>query len=110
MVLNNSVCLICRLQLPGNIIEDEQSTANYDIATGIFTIKVTKETSGEHFEDLDLLTKLLARRGEVKPAAATPQKPLIEVISSTTEMQDDKIMEGMVFKSFFSTVFLFIQN
>ncbi|KAI8576876.1 hypothetical protein K450DRAFT_254716 [Umbelopsis ramanniana AG] len=86
-----------RLQLPGNIIEDEKSTANYDIATGIFTIMVTKETAGEHFEDLDLLTKLLARRGEVKPVKSTPKKPLIEVISSTTEMQEDKIMDAAEF-------------
>ncbi|KAG2189066.1 hypothetical protein INT44_004208 [Umbelopsis vinacea] len=86
-----------RLQLPGNIIEDEKSTANYDIATGIFTIMVTKETAGEHFEDLDLLTKLLARRGEVKPAESTPKKPLIEVISSTSESQEDKIMDAAEF-------------
>ncbi|KAH8556514.1 SHQ1 protein-domain-containing protein [Umbelopsis sp. PMI_123] len=77
-----------RLQLPGNICEDEQSTANYDISTGIFTIKVTKETPGEHFEDLDLLTKLLARRGEQKSGETATKKPLIEVISSTTETQD----------------------
>jgi protein SHQ1 len=106
MILTKVFFLIYRLQLPGNIIEDEQSTANYDIATGIFTIKVTKETAGEHFEDLDLLTKLLARRGEVKPATSTPQKPLIEVISSTTETQEDKIMDGMVPTTFSTYLFL----
>jgi protein SHQ1 len=110
VVLNNVVCFICRLQLPGNIIEDEQSTASYDIATGIFTIKVTKETAGEHFEDLDLLTKLLARRGEVKQAAATPQKPLIEVISSTTETPEDKIMDGMVSNTFFTLPYVLVNN
>ncbi|KAM3589150.1 hypothetical protein VKS41_000028 [Umbelopsis sp. WA50703] len=73
-----------RLQLPGNVVEDEKSTAGYDIATGIFTIVVTKETPAEHFEDLDLLTKLLARKGE-KAAQTAPKKPLIEVLSSSTD-------------------------
>jgi protein SHQ1 len=83
-----------RLQLPGNVVEDEKSTAGYDIATGIFTIVVTKETPGEHFEDLDLLTKLLARKGE-KAAQTAPKKPLIEVLSSSTD-QADIIQEGSI--------------
>jgi protein SHQ1 len=84
--------------LPGNICEDDNSTANYDIATGIFTIKVTKETPGEHFQDLDLLTKLLARRGEQQDPQSAPKKPLIEVISSTSndeEATQDTIQDGI---------------
>ncbi|KAG2186420.1 hypothetical protein INT43_002858 [Umbelopsis isabellina] len=84
-----------RLQLPGNVVEDDKSTASYDIATGIFTIIVTKETPGEHFEDLDLLTKLLARKGE-KAAQTAPKKPLIEVVSSSTD-QPDIIQEAEEF-------------
>lgn len=73
-------------------MEDDKSTASYDIATGIFTIMITKETPGEHFEDLDLLTKLLARKGE-QTAQTAPKKPLIEVLSSSTD-QPDIIQEG----------------
>ncbi|KAI9323621.1 SHQ1 protein-domain-containing protein [Dichotomocladium elegans] len=78
-----------RLNFPGNLVEDDASSATYDPSAGQFTVKVSKETKGEHFPDLDLLTKLLARRGE--PAAATtgsssadqPKKPLIEVVGET---------------------------
>ncbi|KAJ2962300.1 hypothetical protein NQZ79_g2549 [Umbelopsis isabellina] len=83
------------VRLPGNVVEDDKSTASYDIATGIFTIVVTKETPGEHFEDLDLLTKLLARKGE-NAAQTAPKKPLIEVLSSSTD-QPDIIQEAEEF-------------
>ncbi|ORZ09506.1 box H/ACA snoRNP assembly protein Shq1 [Absidia repens] len=72
-----------RLYFPGSIVEDDDSKASYDPSTGQFTVCVSKETKGEHFPDLDLLTKLLARKGETsRDASSTPKKPLIEVLSS----------------------------
>lgn len=65
----------------------------YDPSSGQFTIRVTKETKGEHFPDLDLLTKLLARTGEKET-----KKPLIEVIGGTDEpLKDDEIQEAIDF-------------
>ncbi|KAI9354981.1 SHQ1 protein-domain-containing protein [Pilaira anomala] len=74
-----------RLHLPGNILEDDDSKAVYDPSAGQFTIRVTKETKGEHFPDLDLLTKLLARTGETSIQSNQPKKPLIEVVGGSTE-------------------------
>ncbi|XP_078728570.1 protein SHQ1 homolog isoform X1 [Lampetra fluviatilis] len=52
-----------RLNLPGRIIEDGREKASYDAEKGVFTIRVPKESPGEHFEGLDMLTALLAPRG-----------------------------------------------
>lgn len=89
-----------RLYLPGSVVEDDDSKASYDPSSGQFTVTVSKETKGEHFPDLDLLTKLLARKGETsRDTTAPPKKPLIEVLSSesnettsapTAELQDGK--------------------
>ncbi|KAK7916359.1 hypothetical protein WMY93_012120 [Mugilogobius chulae] len=45
-----------RLSLPGRIVEDGRERARFDIDKGVFTLRVAKETTGEHFEGLDLLT------------------------------------------------------
>ncbi|KAJ8660463.1 hypothetical protein O0I10_003921 [Lichtheimia ornata] len=71
-----------RLHFPGNLVEDDDSRATYDPSSGQFTVKISKETKGEHFPDLDLLTKLLARKGEA--STDKPKKPLIEVIGETS--------------------------
>lgn len=71
-----------RLHLPGNVIEDDQSKAVYDPSAGQFNIKVSKETPGQVFNDLDLLSKLLARKGEPE------KKPLIEVIGGDDVMEE----------------------
>lgn len=68
-----------RLTLPGNILEDGREEAKYDTDTGSFTVKVPKETKGEHFEGLDMITKLLTSKGQ--PSA---KSPMIEVLSETT--------------------------
>lgn len=43
---------------------------------GSFTVTVPKETPGELFEGLDMITKLLTNKGQT-----TGQSPLIEVLS-----------------------------
>ncbi|KAL2915200.1 hypothetical protein HK105_205307 [Polyrhizophydium stewartii] len=52
-----------RLSLPGRLIEDGRERSSYDIDKGIVSLKIPKETAGEHFADLDMLTKLMDIRG-----------------------------------------------
>uniref|UniRef100_G3PDD7 Protein SHQ1 homolog n=2 Tax=Gasterosteus aculeatus aculeatus TaxID=481459 RepID=G3PDD7_GASAC len=65
-----------RLSLPGRIVEDGRETAKFDIDAGLVTLRVPKETAGEHFEGLQMLTSLLAPKG------ARSAKPLIEDLSA----------------------------
>ncbi|XP_062299901.1 protein SHQ1 homolog isoform X1 [Scomber scombrus] len=65
-----------RLTLPGRIVEDGREKAVFDIDKGLFTLRVPKETAGEHFEGLQMLTSLLASKG------ARSAKPLVEEIST----------------------------
>ncbi|KAF7378058.1 Protein shq1 [Mycena sanguinolenta] len=64
------------------IVEDDQSSANYDPSSGYLTITLTKESKGQVFPDLDLLSKLLAPRPS-QPA------PLIEVVGQDDDAIDD---------------------
>ncbi len=90
--------LICRLHFPGNILEDDDSKAVYDPSAGQFNIKVSKETKGEHFPDLDLLTKLLARTGENMTKTSELKKPLIEVIGGKEEvLEEEEIQDAIDF-------------
>ncbi|TNM88361.1 hypothetical protein fugu_004615, partial [Takifugu bimaculatus] len=59
-----------RLTLPGRIVEDGRERAKFDIDDGLFTLRVPKETAGEHFDGLQMLTSLLAPKGSrcAKPA------------------------------------------
>lgn len=88
-----------RLHFPGNIVEDDDSKAVYDPSAGQFNIRVTKETKGEHFADLDLLTKLLARTGETTAASNEPKKPLIEVVGGVDNdpMNEEQIQDAIDF-------------
>ncbi len=43
--------------------------------SGTFTVTVPKQTPGEMFEGLDMLTKLLAPKGQ-----SSAQQPIIEVL------------------------------
>jgi hypothetical protein len=68
------LCLLhYSLHLPGHVVEDERAHTSYDVAAGEITVKLPKETPGEHFPDLDLLTKLLARKGEYTNEKKEPQ-------------------------------------
>lgn len=65
-----------RLCLPGRLVEDGREKATFDIDKGIFTVRVPKETAGEHFEGLQMLTSLLAPKG------SRSAKPLAEDVST----------------------------
>ena len=66
-----------RLSFPASVVEDDQSSAVYDPASGYLTLALTKLNRGENFPDLDLLSKLLA-----PPAQSTPHNATIEVLDS----------------------------
>ncbi|KAM3914600.1 protein SHQ1 homolog [Leptodactylus fuscus] len=72
-----------RLSLPEKIVEDGRQKATYNADDGIFTVQVPKETPGQQFEGLDLLTSLLAPKG------TRTCKPLIEEIGSANEDPED---------------------
>nr|XP_023649798.1 protein SHQ1 homolog [Paramormyrops kingsleyae] len=61
-----------RLTLPGRIVEDGREKASFDIDKGLFTLRVPKESPGENFEGLDMLTSLMAPKG------SRSAKPLVE--------------------------------
>ncbi|XP_060926150.1 protein SHQ1 homolog [Limanda limanda] len=64
-----------RLTLPGRIVEDGREKAKFDIDKGLVTLRVPKETHGENFEGLQMLTSLLAPKG------SRSAKPLVEDLS-----------------------------
>ncbi|KAF8938270.1 hypothetical protein BGZ58_001259 [Dissophora ornata] len=70
-----------RLTFPGNVVDDERAKAAYNVGAGELTVVLPKETPGEHFPDLDMLTKLLVRKGDLTEKQQI-KRPLIEVISS----------------------------
>lgn len=67
-----------KLELPGNVLDDDRANASYDISSGFVHIKFPKETPGEVFPDLDLLTTLLVNQNK-EPV----KKPLIEEVEDT---------------------------
>ncbi|XP_034551773.1 protein SHQ1 homolog [Notolabrus celidotus] len=73
-----------RLSLPGRIVEDGREKAKFDIDKGLFTVQLPKETSGEHFEGLQMLTSLLA------PNGSRSAKPFVEVLSSECSESAEK--------------------
>ncbi|XP_069329916.1 protein SHQ1 homolog [Eulemur rufifrons] len=75
-----------RLTLPGRIVENGSEQGSYDADKGIFTIRLPKETPGQHFEGLNMLTALLA------PRKSRTAKPLVEEIGASEvseEVADD---------------------
>ncbi|XP_078677362.1 protein SHQ1 homolog [Branchiostoma floridae x Branchiostoma belcheri] len=74
-----------RLNLPGKVVENGREKATYDAETGTFTVLVPKECPGEHFEGLDLLTKLLAPKG-VRSASGAG----VEVLGTGTDDAEEE--------------------
>ncbi|XP_072749378.1 protein SHQ1 homolog isoform X2 [Anoplolepis gracilipes] len=66
-----------RLQLPGEIEENDSSSGSYDCEKGDFTLNFSKVNKGEHFENLDMITILLA-----PPKKKSTVIPNIEVIGN----------------------------
>ena len=82
-----------KLHLPKPIVDDDRAKAVYNLQEENGTIHVTapKKVPGEHYEDLQMLTKLLSKPSHALNTAENVNKlknikgrNLIEVISSTS--------------------------
>ncbi|XP_076647424.1 protein SHQ1 homolog isoform X1 [Halictus rubicundus] len=73
-----------RLKLPGEIEENDSSYGSYDCEKGDFSLKFSKVNKGEHFENLDMITTLLA-----PPKKKTNIIPNIEVIGNPSANSED---------------------
>ncbi|XP_019482095.1 PREDICTED: protein SHQ1 homolog isoform X1 [Hipposideros armiger] len=71
-----------RLTLPGRIIENGSEQGSYDADKGLFTIQLPKETPGQHFEGLNMLTALLA------PRKYRTAKPLVDEIGTSAVSEE----------------------
>lgn len=77
-----------RLILPGNIIENERMKTSFDTDLGEFSFTCPKQNPGEHFKDLDLITKLLVPKVEAQLNEGTIN---IEVLSENVNDNDVNI-------------------
>ncbi|KAL1438794.1 hypothetical protein MTO96_047722 [Rhipicephalus appendiculatus] len=66
-----------RLHLPGKVVENGHETAKYISDNGVYVVHMPKQSPGQVFTGLDLLTKLLAPN----PRAVRAQ-PVIEVLEN----------------------------
>ncbi|KAJ1972726.1 hypothetical protein H4R34_005308 [Dimargaris verticillata] len=78
-----------RLTFPKPIVEDDRSTASYDLGQGDLRLQIAKMCPGEHFPDLDLLTTLLATTKQRDERAETKKTPLIEVVGDALATSND---------------------
>ncbi|XP_018046302.1 PREDICTED: protein SHQ1 homolog isoform X1 [Atta colombica] len=65
-----------KLQLPGKIKDNDSFAGTYDCDKGDFTLSFSKVNKGEHFENLEMITSLLA------PKKKSTIIPNIEVIGN----------------------------
>ncbi|KAJ2637055.1 hypothetical protein GGF40_002624 [Coemansia sp. RSA 1286] len=77
-----------RLTFSGKVVEDEASTASFDAASGDITVALSKQTPGEQFENLDMLTSLLATSRERDTGETNIKKPIIEEIGGSISADD----------------------
>ncbi|KIM49444.1 hypothetical protein M413DRAFT_108537 [Hebeloma cylindrosporum] len=78
-----------RLNFSNPVLEDEESSADYDPSIGNLTVTLTKENKGQIFDDLDLLAKLLAPRRSTQDPS-----PAIEVLSVENRPEDDLVTKA----------------
>lgn len=86
-----------RLHLPGKVVENGLETAKYVSDNGVYVVHMPKQSPGQVFTGLDLLTKLLAPNQRTGPA-----RPVIEVLENRSanneeapEVEDDWHVEQM---------------
>lgn len=66
-----------RLHLPGKVVENGHETAKYISDNGLYVVHMPKQSPGQVFAGLDLLTKLLAPNPR-----AVRARPVIEVLEN----------------------------
>ena len=87
-----------RLNLSGELIDDTREEAQIDWNTNEVTVKVVKKNQGEYFQDLDMVSQLLAKRAKPEVKISTEESAipsdlpggmhLIEEIDSTPADED----------------------
>lgn len=86
-----------KLSFPGDVTEDDESSANYDPSNGYLIVTLSKEVKGQDFPDLDLLSKLLAPPKEAVGGGIEVLDPDVEGMveaASSLRIQDPEIAEG----------------
>ena len=80
-----------RLNLPRQVIENDEAKADFDADKNEFKIKCPKVDKGSHFQGLDMLTSLLEPKGKrnVDDKAAGIQVLSDSVDESTEESETD---------------------
>ena len=81
-----------RLQLPGEIEENNSSSGSYDCEKGDFTLRFSKVNKGEHFENLDMITVLLAP--PKKKSTVIPNIKVIGNPSANSANIDDSLNDN----------------
>lgn len=97
-----------RLRLPGKIVENDRSKGSYTCDSGDFSLTFDKETPGEHFENLDMITSLLAPRDipDVNPSLVEMlEEDGVAVAASEESDEDESDKFGYGFASKISTEF-----
>ena len=117
-----------RLHLPGNVVEDDRSKCSYDVDSGWLSITLSKQKTGEHFDNLDMLTKLLTPKSTSQVSYSCANVEVLESSSfdtdkvlteskqddtekvSTTDVKDDHIDEDDVELDWFIEQTPFIES
>ena len=74
------------LYLPGRIVDKDCPDYNYDVETSSFCFTFEKETANEHFDNLDMMTRLLHK---AKPSASNIIEELNPADANDHEEDDD---------------------
>ncbi|EEB08397.1 box H/ACA snoRNP assembly protein Shq1 [Schizosaccharomyces japonicus yFS275] len=69
-----------KLELPGRVIDDENAKASYDVSEGVVHVQFPKETPGEDFPNLDMLSTMM-----VKKESNILKKPLIQEMDAPSD-------------------------
>lgn len=83
VIINNTH----RLHLPREVVENGKESATYAADNGSFSIRLPKKNVAEHFEGLDMLTKLLTV--PTSTTSTTKQRAAIEVIGGAAADGDE---------------------
>jgi hypothetical protein len=82
---------LLQLVLPGELLDDERATAEYDAndAGGTLVVRAAKAVEGEHFPDLDLAGRVLAPRASFPTAPSASLAHQSALDSAALENDDD---------------------
>lgn len=109
---NNNFTFYCqpyllKLSFPGEIDGDNEKCKaiyNVDEDDGVVVANLPKKTPGEHFNDLDMITKLLTNVSKENTKISIPS---IEVISSDPIVDDDQDNSPEIGASSYSTLHIY---